>query len=147
MQVPTSAFFKGAAANVVASVAALGILNAAKVGLFTNTPPLTENTVLADLTQPTFAGYALQAITWSAPFQQPDGSWACQGGLYTFQATDDLTPTVVTGVFVVSGAGTVLYLAEMANPPVNLPTSAQAMLVSPQIALGNNGWGANTIVT
>jgi hypothetical protein len=147
VNVMTDYFFAQAIGNLKAAVAALGVLNGAKLGLFTNTPPLGQTTVIADLTEPTFAGYAQQAVTWSGAFQQPDFSWATQGGLYTFQSTNDLTPTVVTGCFVVDGGGTHLLFAELFATPVNLPTSAQACLVSPQVAAGNNGWGSNTVIT
>lgn len=146
MQVVTDYFLKGCATNLKGT-ALDGVLKGAKVGLFVNTPSLSQGTVIGDLTEPTFAGYAQQAVTWSGPFQQPDLSWADQGGLYTFQATDDLTPTVVTGVFLVDSAGTHLIAAELLAPPIALPSSAQALLVSPQIASGNATWGANAIVT
>jgi hypothetical protein len=147
VNVPTDYFFKKCILNVTIGTPGVAVLFGAKLGLFTNTPPLSQTTVLADLTEPTFAGYAQQAVGWSAAFQQPDFSWATQGGLYTFQATNDLTPTVVTGCFLVDGGGTQLIMAEMFDTPVNLPTSAQACLVSPQVAAGNSGWGSNTVIT
>lgn len=147
MNVMTDYFFKNAILNLKIAAAGVGVLNAAKLGLFTNTPPLSQTTVIGDLTEPTFAGYAQQAVTWSAPFEQPDFSWATQGGLYTFQATDDLTPTVVTGCFLVDTGGTHLIFAELFAVPVNLPSSAQACLVSPQVAAGNSTWGSNTVIS
>jgi hypothetical protein len=150
MIVPTNFLFQALLGDLVAHVVAgnfSGALFGAQVGLYTNTPNLTQATVLADLTEPTFAGYVKQAITWSAAFQQPDSSWAVQGGLYLFQMSDSLVPTIVTGYFLVDSGGTHLLAAENFAAPIPLPTAAQAFLVSPQFVAGNTGWGAGTVVT
>ncbi len=145
MNVPTSLFYKGLATNAIGT-ALDGLLKVAKVGLFTNQPVLTIATVLADLDQPVYTGYALETITWEPILEIFDGSWVNQGGLSLFQMTNNDNPTIVTGCFICNSAGTTLWVAEMFDTPVNLVTSDFALLISPQVAYGTNGWGHNAVI-
>jgi hypothetical protein len=145
MQVPIDYFLKQLATGAVGT-ALDGVLKNAKLGLFTNAVNLTQQTLLADLVEPTYTGYARQIVTWEPIYQQPDGSWTNQGGALFWQMGDDLTPTVVLGLFLVDSGGTHLLLAENLADPINLVSSANAFLASPQVTYGTTGWGSNGII-
>lgn len=95
--------------NAITSVTSgdfAGVLVGAKVGLFTGSPTIGQDTVLADLTEPTYPGYAKQAITaWQGPFRTEENDYELVGGMKLFQMDDATTPTVVTGAFLCDSAG------------------------------------------
>lgn len=91
-----------------------------KVGLFTNTPAIGKQLVIADLTEPTYPGYARQVCVLGAPFRdQLRGIAALAPGLQ-WAMDDDTVPTIVTGVFYTYGAGPALLGVEMIDPPIPL---------------------------
>ena len=132
----------------VASGTFSGVLYAAKVGLIAS--PYAPNllSTYADMVQPTFPGYAEVAATFVPPFQQPDGSFATNGGLALFQMTDATVPTTVYGYYVTDGGMTPKLLwVEMLEAPIGLTSPLQAILVSAQLALGGTNYGSGTVVT
>lgn len=91
-----------------------------KVGLFTNTPPIGKTLVIADLTEPTYAGYARQVVVMGAPFRDAlRGIASLSAGLH-WAMGDALVPTIVTGIFYTYGAGPALLGVEMLDPPIPL---------------------------
>ncbi len=107
--VPTKAFLM-ALFDIIE--AAADVLSAWKIGLYEGSPVLSRATVLSDLTQPTWAGYALVAetppvieesaggdlvITWPAALFQPSGSVSptAQATGWFLQATISATPTLL----------------------------------------------------
>jgi hypothetical protein len=105
----TVGLVKAIVAAMVAATGAKGPLNDAHVGLFTGQPSLDPGTVVGDLVEPTYAGYARQALdpaAWEPPSVQTDGSVATMNcGCIHFRMTDNLAPTSITGVFLADAAG------------------------------------------
>lgn len=90
-----------------AAVGVGGGLHGVKVGLYTNPLSPTDQTVLADLTEPTYPGYAQKAVTpWTVAFVGGNGLPQVDGGDYLFQMDDSTVPTLVQGFFLVQPAVT-----------------------------------------
>lgn len=145
MLTPTLPFLTGVAANMIA-----GLLTSVKVGLFTNTPTLGRATVLSDLTQPTFTGYAEQAVTWGAAGEDNLGNIIYTGGLLTFQpsATTAL-PQTATGWYIEASIAMTetLLLAEYLPSPYTFNGTLDQLSLAPTFVTPNqNVWGDATVV-
>lgn len=131
MQIQTKAITRILATSALQHVVAgnyTGALYGAYLGLFTAiSPPASPDSVLADLTEATFAGYARQAVTWAAETDSSDGFAQLLGGLLSFTPTDAVTPNTIVGVFLASAitAGTLwsLEMLPAAIPLVNTHTT------------------------
>jgi hypothetical protein len=88
------------------------------VGLFTGAPTLTIDTVYADLTQPTYAGYATQSATIGALRGDAAGDIIIPLGTSTWQPTGAVSPEqTITGFFVFQpGTDTLLFSEILAAP-------------------------------
>lgn len=89
------------------------------VGLFTNTPDLSPELLLAGLTEPTFTGYARVPAVVGARRSNANGDIIIPLGTFTFQPTAGTAlPQTVTGVFVAAGDPSALLLqTEMLTTP------------------------------
>jgi hypothetical protein len=135
---------------VVATQAAAGVagpLNASKMILFTNTPGLNKSSVLADLTQPTYTGYAAQALTWSVPIRNAMNRIATHTGLLSWVMGDALTPTTVNGYGITDTAGTHLLAAEYFPTPVGLVDTLSFLGVVSEWISDNASPGQCSVVT
>lgn len=114
-------------------VAASNLWNGAKVLLFKNNVSPGPNTVLGDLTECDFTGYAVSAaVTWGTPGWQPDGTAIVVGDLKTF--TVGATPTILNTVYgwaLVDTGKTVCYLARKFDTAVNLTQAGNFVDVVP----------------
>lgn len=149
MVVPSKLFLKKILADAIFHQEALydGWLDLLKLALFTNDFVLNMDTLYADLTKPTYTGYAdLTGLVASAVYQRPDTSFAKNFGAKLFQMGDAVLPTVVYGYFVYSTAGTVLYWSEKFPNPVTLVTVDDAVNFIPEFALPGADWGEVTMV-
>lgn len=75
----------------------------AEMGLFTNALDPSDRTVLADLTEATFDGYARAPITWGTPYIDGTGQVIFEGNNCEFLCTAG-TGEILEGYFVI-GAG------------------------------------------
>ncbi len=91
----------GAQKSHVASGAYSGPLYQPYIGLYTDfAPPPTPDSVLANLTEAAFAGYARQQITaWSGPSYSGGVAAEILGPLLEFTPSDGTAPQVILGVF------------------------------------------------
>jgi hypothetical protein len=124
-----------------------GPLNGTKMGLFTNQPALTKTMLLAALTQPTYTGYALQALTWSAAERNAAGSISTHSALMNWMMGDALTPTTVYGYFICNTAGSVLLAAEYFPAPQALADTLSYFGVVSEWSANNQNAGQCTVVT
>lgn len=120
MFVATQLYDEGLAA---AQTAVGGQLTGALLGLITNAVSWGKGTVVADLVEPIYTGYARVAITWSAVFQAPDGTYRKASQLVVFQPADAAHPQNITGYFIVAVDGTTLLGGENYASPIPLPDS------------------------
>jgi hypothetical protein len=122
-----------------------------KIGLFTGNPTLGRGTTLGSLVQPTFTGYAEQAVVFGATGEDSVGNAIASGGAATFQATTTTAdlPVTVTGWYltgVVSAVET-LMLAEFLPTPFTFSTLLSQLTIVPTFTVPNQPvWGDATIV-
>lgn len=95
----------------VTADAIAGVLTANKVALFQSNTVPTPATVIGDYTQATYSGYALEAITWSAPTLADDGSVEVIGILGEFRPTSSVVQNTIYGLLLVDTTGLILYAA------------------------------------
>lgn len=79
-----------------------GDLATPSMGLFTNTPTLSAATLIADMTEPTFTGYARVALTLEAVRRNAAGSYIEGFGSAHFQPSAGTgLPQIANGYFIV----------------------------------------------
>lgn len=88
---------------------------AAEVGLFTDDIVPTDETPLTDLTEPTWTGYARQAITWETAARGTNGYAELLGGSVNFASGTDANETVY-GAFLVDSAGALIGIDRFPDP-------------------------------
>lgn len=115
-----------------AHVAAVGFLDGALCGLFTNSIVLVPGTVSADLIRPTWlTPYADIAITWTLPPTfAPGGTAELVGSLTIFAASADANQ-IVMGTLVTDATGHLLF-AEILPTPVPV-VGVQNVFVVPRV--------------
>lgn len=119
-----------------ALIAAEGVLDGAKVALFTNSIVPTPETVAADLIAPTFPGYALSsAIVWGDPLSVPGGRGSL-GDRKDFIPSADSESLPVVGYAVLTGFGwSTIGLVELFPTPVDVSLLGSIVSVSPLYAV------------
>lgn len=120
--------------------AAADVMSLWKIGLFTGAPALGINTVLADLTQPTFTGYALAAATAGAISQNANGDILLNWGSFLFQPTAPVTPAqIVTGCFLQAtiSASATLLLSGFFPAPTTFASALDSLQANVQGAFPN----------
>lgn len=139
--VPTQNFVEAQAADMLA-----GQLAAAEAILFTNSPPLGLATVLADLVQPTFGGYAPVTITWADAWQDANGDIILQSQALFFQPTTTANlPLVIFGAAIMAPVGVVdtLKLAAMLDTPFTFEGILDALTLLFRVRSANGQiWGS-----
>jgi hypothetical protein len=98
--------------------AVAGILNGAKLVLFTNNLTLTKTTPLSALVQPTYTGYAAVAITWGSAVRDSSGDIVTLSQAVPIQMGSSSDPeTTITGYGIEdSGAANLLFAEVLPNP-------------------------------
>lgn len=114
-----------------AMLAALTSSPTLKVRLFQNNVTVGASTVLSDLTECTFTGYAAAAPTWTTPALSggvPTTTPSPAGVGFTYSGG---STTVVYGMYLTDSAGTKLYGATTFSSPVTLSTIVTSLTVYP----------------
>lgn len=116
-----------------------GALFGAKIGLFKANVTLQPSTVLADLSEADFTGYARSAaITWGTPGVSSDKTPMVAGDAKVFTAGNPITvPNQIYGYFVCDAAGTGLLYAEKFANPLNVSQSLQQLRIVPTFSTTN----------
>jgi hypothetical protein len=116
-----------------ATAPAPGVLNHVFIGLYTNAVTPGIGTLLSDLIEPTYPGYARQACTVvGTAYEDQGGDVVVDAPEFQFSMTDETVPTTIQGWFMASAltAGSLLGGERFAAPVVLLHTS-QACPVAP----------------
>lgn len=92
----------------------------AKIILATNLFQPTKTRLLADLTQPTYTGYAAIPITWSAATYDPNGIVSVFSQLATFKATGGTPSATCYGYGIVNAAATQLLGSDTFAAPLGI---------------------------
>lgn len=113
-------------------------LAGAKCGLFANNYTPTGSSVKADLTLPTFTGYALSAaLTWGTPFVRGDGKVVVPAASVQFVCTDAVTPNQIYGYYIESNPGVSGVAAVICRftAVMNMVAANQSILVLPEVVI------------
>ena len=145
MMVMTDAWAEAAIEQLQASIAATGPLDGALLGIFTNNITPTNATVLSDLTEATFVGYARQALVLSVPGRDQNGNIGCFSTRLIWQETTTPVTVQCFGVFLVDSTGLILYGVELFGAPITLNNLLDYIATVSEF-LGNNNNQANTTV-
>jgi hypothetical protein len=116
------------------------------MGLITDVPGgLSAQTVLADITQPTFTGYALVALTPAAARKNANGDYVIAFNSAVFQPSAPVSPAeVAIGYFVQNTITAVdsLLFAELFDNPFTFNVATDALGVNYDIYVRNLlSWG------
>lgn len=113
------------------------------VGLFTGAPTLTVGTVYSDLAQPTYTGYALQAVTMGSVRGDAQGDIIIPLSKTTWQPTATVSPEqTATGFFVVETGSNTLLFAQFLPVPKTFQGPLDALDVLDEIYVpASTVWG------
>lgn len=103
-------------------------LSSMKLRLFSNNHTVTDATILSDLTECSFTGYAAQSPSWTTPANVANVAQT-QSGTRTFTYSGGSTTTVY-GYYLTDSGGTVLLGAETFTSPVTLSTIIPSLLLA-----------------
>lgn len=121
----------------------VGVISGAKVVLFTNALVPSATTLLVDLTQPTYTGYAAKNATFAAPYRRPVGGFATESVLLIWQMGDADLPTTIYGYGITDGLVTPKLLGCELFPQIkSLNDTLDAIIFAAQIAIGGPNFGA-----
>lgn len=124
-----------------------GLLAESKMGLYTNPLKLTPDTVLTDLVQATFIGYAGPAsAVFTGPFRNSQGIWQLESSPVQFTMSNAQTQEAIWGWFVCDPTMAQLYFAETQVAPVNMINSNQRLTVIANFNTRNLAPGSSTII-
>jgi hypothetical protein len=116
----------------------VGPLDAVYVGLYiAPTAPINQNSLLSNITEATYDGYARQEIVWFPTFIDQAGPQTLEGASLFFSPTDATVPNTITGIFIASAltGGVLLAAQALATPGVPLIGPSNALTVVPQFQL------------
>jgi hypothetical protein len=130
-------------------VAAGGVLTGLQIGLFTNDLAPSNLTLLSDLTEASFDGYARQNITWDSIFRGQSGAYHVNSQLVQFASTDSTNPQICYGYFVVTGTGSTatLLFTEMFAESITFGQEYNSALISVQYTQGGTDEGDATVIS
>lgn len=100
--------------------------------LYANPITLQRSTLLADLTEATFVGYAAAAgVTFSASYVDVDGSALALGADNVFICTSATTPNTIYGYYFTDAGNTNLLIAYSFANPVPISAVGNAVAIAP----------------
>lgn len=82
------------------------------LALYTAGPTPSINSTLGQFTEATFGGYGRVAVTWSSPFNEPDGSQSVYTQVCQFEGNSTTTPNTVIGALLIASDSVTLLGSE-----------------------------------
>jgi len=146
MMTMVDAFNEAAIAQLLAAAPATGPFAGALLGLFTNNITPTRSTILADLVEAAYAGYARQAGVYSVPGRDQNGNIGSFTTRLIWQETGGPTAVNVYGIFLVDSTGMILYGAELFDTPITLTTLLDYIATVTEFLGTGSGTGFTTVV-
>jgi hypothetical protein len=140
----TEVFDEAALAALIAAAPILG--NTLKAGLFTNIPVISKTTVLGDLTEATYPGYARQLVVMGPVYRDPANGIASNSNLLNWQQVGVPVATIIRGIFYIDGAGPSLAFVEAFPTPIALNDVVDAFQTVLEYIQSSQFQGFNTIL-
>jgi hypothetical protein len=136
--------------QAVAGTPAENALAGVKVGLFTGTPTLSGNNLLADLNAPTSTGMIAlsSAITWGASYIDSLGNQTISSNLIPFVASAVVGGDIITGFYLVAGSGspTVPLAAELFAHPINIVSVGDGFNLVVNLKISSDMVGSSNVI-
>ena len=125
-----------------------GVLHGAKVRLFTNNMVPSKDTLVGDLTVPTYSGYADVVASFGAPVRRDSGGIATQGAVCSFAMPDATVPTSVYGYAIIDASTPAKLLGVEMFPGGrrDLADALDIISLVPEIAFGGPDQGSAHII-
>jgi len=146
MLVPTAAALEAWIGDLTDDTTWLG---SASVGLYQTLVTPTDQTVLADLTEANYDGYARQAShTWGDVFIDPNGLYSEQAQQLVFSPTGSDTMNTIYGLFVVGSDSAALLAVEPFDSPVPLTGPLSNLTITLRVGADRTGkWGFSVVAS
>lgn len=113
-----------------------GQLGGGSIRLFTNDFVPGPNTVLADITEATFSGYAaVVTANWGQPFLNPQGFVEVDAPSAQFNHNGGAIVESVFGYYVTDAGGALVTVERFAAGPYLMETALNSIIVVPRYAL------------
>lgn len=117
---------------LVAILAGFNPFPSKDVHLFQRPFLFTNDTVLADIPEANFQGYALQsAFNWGTPYFDGAGQLVMSAGNFVFTATGPGNPNLIGGWYLTDAANTTFVWGQNLSPPVGVKKSGDVVTVEP----------------
>jgi len=141
----TDAYATASIAAQSATVAAVGPLDGAKFGLFTNNLTPTPQTPLSALVEPTYTGYARQTAVFGPPGRDQNGLIGIFSTRLLWQESAPAVAENIFGIFLVDTTGLIMFGCELFPTPIPLSDILDYIATVTEI-LGSFQGQANTTV-
>jgi hypothetical protein len=128
---------KKAARDALAQlVAADGLFNGCLCRLYVNNINVTDATVIGDLTEATFAGYAASAaLTWGTPYNDGDHA-SVESNRVQFTTTGEPDGQTARGAYLTTAGGSPALLAILPfDGPQSVVEAGDAVIVIPELSI------------
>lgn len=117
-----------------------------KAGLYVNSPTISKQNVIADLTEPGYAGYARQAVLLGAPSRDPQNGIVSIAPGLVWQEGGAITPVTVNGIFYTYGVVPKLLGIEPFAVPQTLVDALSAFTTVLQYIQSSENAGLTTVI-
>lgn len=146
MLTTVEAYDEAAVAALIAAATLLG--TDLKMGLNTAILSPSKTLTLADMVEPTYAGYARQLLVAGAPFRDPAVGISCQFASLTWQQLATPTPCLIQGYFLIGGTGSaVFYGYEPLPAPFQMNDDLDAFTIILQYIQSSANQGVSTVLS
>jgi len=116
------------------AIAVGGSLEAPELGLFQNNVVFDPDlTVIGDLDEADYTGYAKEALTWDQPSVSDDGNLEMHASQATFRPTDAVTPNDIYGWFLVDAGGALIAGGNFDTAPLPMNNALDVIKVTLQL--------------
>lgn len=126
-------------AMLAAFKAASGLLDGATLHLYQNDLSPVATTVIADITEATFSGYASEAITWGDPSISEDGHIEMIGVAGEFRPTATTVTNDIYGAYIMTDTPTLFAAGRLDDPPEFMGATSNVMLLTVRVRVSPMG--------
>lgn len=122
-------------AMLAAFKAAEGLLDGAELALYQNDLSPTAVTVIGDIDEADFSGYAREAITWGDPSISEDGHIEMIGVAGEFRPTASTVQNDIYGGYILTDGGALFAAGRIDDAPEHMGSTSNVMLLTVRVRL------------
>lgn len=135
--IPVQAFALAVLAQLVE--ADTGSLLGCLVHLFSSNTTPTPATIVGDVTEADYSGYAAKAVTFLAPSISDDGQPELVGTVAEFRPTGTTVTNVIYGGWIVNATSALRYWFRFDNPPLPMGATTDSILLTVRVRMSPSG--------